>query len=77
MSDTIKLSSAAHVITLEISPDLYQTLRDLASALGTEVDGVLRRGIACIEIGVAAKYADRQLAIIDSKTKEVVTTIAI
>jgi predicted transcriptional regulator len=61
-------------LSLDVSPELNQTLDDLATKIhGTKSD-VLRKAIVLMELAVQAKDKEQKLGIID-KDRHVITEI--
>ena len=56
-------------LTLDVSPDLNQTLEHLASQTGSTKSDLLRRAIALVEVAVEARQKGQRLSLSDENDK--------
>ena len=61
-------------LSLDVSPELNQTLEDLAAKIHGSKSDVLRKAIVLMELAVQAKEKQQKLGIVD-KDRQLVTEI--
>ncbi len=54
-------------LSLDVSPELNETLDDLAMKTGTTKSDILRKAIALMEVAVDAKQHQNKLGILDEQ----------
>jgi predicted transcriptional regulator len=64
---TSKAEKAKIRLSLDVSPELNETLDELAQETGTTKSDILRKAIALMEVAVEAKQHQNRLGIFDQQ----------
>lgn len=62
-------------LSLDVSPELYETIEGLAKDSHTTKSGVLRKAIELIRVANEAKHRGQLVGIVDKKNKRLVREI--
>lgn len=68
MPDTVHMN-------LEVSPELYEILKNLANTSGSTMSGVFRKAIALMVIAADAKRNGQAIGVLNKKNKRLVREI--